>query len=114
MIYHRVTSIVDQHLTQDMACYQLSRSQVSVGLYVNVETRSSISHSHPYYEFILVTRGVPLYHANGSRFSLRPDELLLIRPGVVHTMYCPDDKSSYERLILQVNADFMDLVLREF
>jgi hypothetical protein len=58
MAYHRLKSIVDQHLTQDMANYQLSRSLVSVGYYVNVETRSSIAHSHPYYEFILVRRGV--------------------------------------------------------
>ena len=63
MPYHRVESVVDQHLTQDMANYQLSRSLVSVGYYVNVETRSSIAHSHPYYELILVRRGVLWYTA---------------------------------------------------
>lgn len=111
MAYHHVESVVDQHLTQDMANYQLSRNLISVGYYVNVQTRSSIAHSHPYYEFILVRRGVCEYHSSGTRFLLHPDEMLLISPGTVHTMVCPKDSSSYERLILQVNADFMAQVL---
>lgn len=114
MAYHRVESVVDQHLTQDMANFQLSRSLVSVGYYVNVQTRSSIAHSHPYYEFILVRRGVCEYHSNGARFFLHPDELLIVAPGTVHTMLCPEDATSYERLILQVNADFMAQVLTAF
>ena len=111
MAYHRVESIVDQHLTQDMANYQLSRSLVSVGYYVNVETRSSIAHYHPYYELILVRRGVCEYHSNGDRFLLHPDELLLLAPGTVHTMLDLKDSSSYERLILQVDAGFMASIL---
>lgn len=111
MAYHRVASIVDQHLTQDMANYQLSRSLVSVGYYVNVQTRSSIAHSHPYYEFILVRRGICEYHSNGARFFLHPDEMLIIAPGTVHTMLCQEDSPSYERLILQVDADFMTQVI---
>ena len=114
MVYHRVESVVDQHLTQDMANFQLSRSLVSVGYDVNVQTRSSIAHSHPYYEFILVRRGVCEYHSNGARFFLHPDELLIVAPGTVHTMLCPEDASSYERLILQVDADFMAQVLTAF
>ncbi|MBQ7600024.1 MAG: AraC family transcriptional regulator [Clostridia bacterium] len=113
MAYHRVQSVIDQHLTQDMANYQLSRSLVSVGHYVNVETRSSIPHSHPYYEFILVRTGVCEYFANGSRFLLHPDELLVIAPRTVHTMICRDDSSRYERLILQVDADFMNQILAD-
>ena len=109
--YHHVESIVDQHLTQDMANYQLSRNLVSVGYYVNVETRSSIAHSHPYHEFILVRRGVCEYLANGERFRLHPDEMLLLTPGTVHTMLCLEDASRYERLILQVDAAFMAQVL---
>ncbi len=114
MSYHRLTSIVDQHLTQDMANYQLSRNLVSVGYYVNRETRSSIAHSHPYYEFILVRRGICEYHANGGRFFLHPDEMLILSPGTVHTMLCPEEASSYERLILQVDAEFMSQVLVSF
>ena len=114
MAYHRVESIVDQHLTQDMANFQLSRSLVSVGYYVNVETRSSIAHYHPYYEFILVRRGISEYLSNGGRFFLHPDEMLLIAPGTVHTMLCPAESSSYERLILQVDADFMERSLADF
>ena len=113
MAYHQVESVVDQHLTQDMANYQLSRSFVSIGFYVNVQTRSSIAHSHPYYELILVHRGVCEYHPSGSRFFLHPDEMLLIAPGTVHTMICPSDSSRYERLILQVNAAFMHQVLSD-
>ena len=111
MAYHHVESVVDQHLTQDMANYQLSRSLVSVGYYVNVETRSSIAHYHPYYEFILVRRGSCEYCSGGARFLLHPDELLLISPGTVHAMLCPEASESYERLILQVDADFMAHVL---
>ncbi len=113
MAYHRVESIVDQHLTQDMANYQLSRSLISVGYYVNVETRSSIAHYHPYYEIILVRRGVCEYRANGGCFFLHPDEMLFISPGTVHAMNCPEDSSSYERLILQIDAEFMQQVLAE-
>ncbi len=114
MGFHRVESVVDQHLTQDMANLQLSRNLVSVGYYVNVQTRSSIAHSHPFYEFILVRRGVCEYHSSGARFFLHPDELLIIAPGTVHTMLCPEDAPRYERLILQVDADFMARVLTTF
>ncbi len=107
MAYHQVKSIVDQHLTQDMANFQLSRSLVSVGYYVNLETRSSIAHYHPYYEFILVRKGVCEYFCEGGRFSLHPDEMLLIPPGTVHAMSCPEGFSSYERLILQVDREFI-------
>ena len=96
-----------------MANFQLSRNLVSIGYYVNVQTRSSIAHSHPYYEFILVRRGICEYLSGGKRFLLHPDEMLLISPGTVHTMICPDDSSSYERLILQVNAAFMVQVLSD-
>lgn len=109
--YHQVQSIVDQHLTQDMANFQLSRNLVSVGYYVNVEMRSSIAHSHPYYEFILVRKGVCEYFSNGSSFSLHPDEMLILSPGTVHTMICPEDASSYERLILQIDAEFAAQIL---
>ena len=102
---------MDQHLTQDTANFQLSRNLVSVGYYVNVLTRSSIAHSHPYFEFILVRRGICEYLSGGKRFLLHPDEMLLISPGTVHTMICPSDSSSYERLILQVDAEFMVQVL---
>ena len=114
MVYHRLESVIDQHLTQDTANYQLSRSLVSVGYYVNVQTRSSIAHSHPYFEFILVRCGVCEYLSNGARFFLHPDELLLISPGTVHTMLCPADSPVYERLILQVDAEFMAQVLGSF
>ena len=109
--YHQVESVVDQHLTQDTANFQLSRNLVSVGYYVNVLTRSSIAHSHPYFEFILVRRGICEYFSGGKRFFLHPNEMLLISPGTVHTMICPSDSSSYERLILQVDAEFMVQVL---
>ena len=111
--YHQVESVVDQHLTQDTANFQLSRNLVSVGYYVNVLTRSSIAHSHPYFEFILVRRGICEYLSGGKRFLLHPDEMLLISPGTVHTMICPSDSSSYERLILQVDAEFMVQVLND-
>ena len=111
MAYHRITSVVDQHLTEDMAKYQLSHGHLSIGYYVNQETKHSIVHSHPFYEYILVKKGTTEYHANGARFFLRPGEMLLISPNVLHAMYCSAEDESYERLILQVNAEFMDQVL---
>ena len=78
---------MDQHLTQDTANFQLSRNLVSVGICE--------------------------YLSGGKRFLLHPDEMLLISPGTVHTMICPSDSSSYERLILQVDAEFMVQVLND-
>ena len=109
MAYQQVESIVDKYLTQDMASLQLSL--VSVGYYVNVQPRSTIAHSHPYYEFILMRRGVAEYLANGERFFLHPDEMLMIAPGTVHTMLCAQEAPSYERLILQVDGAFMAQIL---
>jgi len=111
MAYHRITSVVDQHLTEDMAKYQLSHGQLSIGYYMNQETKHSIIHSHPFYEYILVKKGIAEYHVNGARFFLRPGEMLLISPDVLHAMHCADAEESYERLILQINAAFMEQVL---
>lgn len=113
MAYHQLTSVVDLNLTEDMANYQLSRGFVSVGFYVNMESRRSIVHRHPFYEYILVRKGSPVYQANGSRFSLGPDEMLLIAPGVPHAMSCREGDTSYERTILQINAAFLDRVMGE-
>ncbi|MCR5088720.1 MAG: AraC family transcriptional regulator, partial [Oscillospiraceae bacterium] len=111
MPYRPITSVVDQQLTDDLANFQLSRELVSVGCYVNRETRKSILHSHPYYEYILVRKGTPEYLANGSRFSLHPDQMLLIPPGVPHLVYCGPDNAVYERLIVQIDAHFMEEAL---
>ena len=40
-------------------------------------------------------------------FSLLFTSEVVAFPGTVHTMLCPEESESYERLILQVNADFM-------
>ena len=112
MAYHQMTSVVDQHLTQDAANYQLSHELVSLGNYVNLETRRSIVHSHPYFEFILVRKGRPEYMTNGSRFPVHPGEMLLIAPGVAHAVFCGPDNAIYERLILQINAGFLTELLR--
>ena len=112
MTYHWPGSIVDQQLTEDMANYQVSHGSVSIAYYVNVETRRSIVHSHPYYEYILVRKGKADYQANGQSFSLYPDEMVLLAPGVSHVMSCEADQGSYERMILQINASFMDEILK--
>lgn len=113
MGYHWTGSIVDQYLTEDMANYQISHGYVSMAYFVNVQARHSILHSHPYYECIIVRKGKAEYLVNGQSFSLYPDEMLFITPGVPHIMSCEEGETSYERMILQINAKFLRKVMQD-
>ena len=95
-------SYADQNLTQELAARRLPRDKVVVGWYTNRQVRQSVTHAHPYHEYIYMVSGRAWYHVDGSRYELRPGELLLIPPGTVHTGYY----DTYDRLILQVDDGF--------
>lgn len=97
-----MTLYADQNITQELANRRLPLDKVVVGWYSNREVHKSVTHSHPYHEYIYMIGGKALYLVDGSRYELHPGELMLIPPGVVHTGFY----DTYDRLILQIDDAF--------
>ena len=97
-----MTPYADQNITQELANRRLPLDKVVVGWYSNREVHKSVTHSHPYHEYIYMIGGKALYLVDGSRYELHPGELMLIPPGVVHTGFY----DTYDRLILQIDDAF--------
>lgn len=98
----------DQNITPELANRRLALDKVVVGWYSNRQVHQSVTHSHPYHEYILMISGKALYHVDGSRYELHPGEMMLIPPGTVHTGFY----DTYDRLLLQVDDLFWRDTLR--
>ncbi len=103
-----MTPYADQNITQEVANSRLPLDKVVVGWYSNRQVHQSVTHSHPYHEYIFMVSGKALYHVDGSRYELHPGELMLIPPGTVHTGFY----DTYDRLIIQMDDAFWRETLR--
>lgn len=103
-----MTPYADQNITQELANRRLPLDKVVVGWYSNRQVHQSVTHSHPYHEYIYMEGGKALYHVDGSRYELHPGELMLIPPGTVHTGFY----DTYDRLIIQMDDPFWHETLR--
>lgn len=61
-------------------------------------------HCHAHYEIIYVVNGAGKYVIEGERYELRPDTLMLFRPGEFHYVDVRPD-ARYERYVLHFSAD---------
>lgn len=103
-----MTPYADQNITQEVANRRLPLDKVVVGWYSNRQVHQSVTHSHPYHEYIYMVSGKALYHVDGSRYELHPGELMLFPPGTVHTGFY----DTYDRLIIQMDDPFWHEALR--
>ena len=92
----------DPNITPEEARRRLPLDKVVVGWYSNRRVRQSVTHYHPYHEYIYMASGKAHYYVNGGQYELHPGELMLIPPGVVHTGYY----DTYDRLIMQIDDAF--------
>ncbi len=97
-----VTPYPDQNITPEEANRRLPLDKVVVGWYSNRRVHQSVTHFHPYHEYIYMVSGKARYYVDGSQYELNPGELMLIPPGVVHTGYY----DTYDRLIIQIDDAF--------
>ena len=104
-----VTPYADQNITPEEANRRLPLDKVVVGWYSNRRVHQSVTHSHPYHEYIYMISGKAHYYVEGSQYELNPGELMLIPPGVVHTGYY----DTYDRLIIQMDDFFWRQTVRQ-
>ena len=97
-----IPSYPDPNITVEEARRRLPLDKVVVGWYSNRRVRQSVTHYHPYHEYIYMASGKAHYYVNGGQYDLHPGELMLIPPGVVHTGYY----DTYDRLIIQIDDAF--------
>ena len=101
-MHPHILSYADPNITAEEANRRLPRDKVVVGWYSNRKVRQSVTHYHPYHEYIYMISGRAYYHVDGARYELHPGEMMLIPPGVVHTGYY----DTYDRLIIQIDDAF--------
>ena len=97
-----VTPYADQNITPEEANRRLTMDKVVVGWYSNRRVHQSVTHYHPYHEYIYMISGKSQYYVSGGQYELHPGELMLIPPGMVHTGYY----DTYDRLIIQIDDAF--------
>jgi len=64
-------------------------------------------HCHDVYEIYLITEGHIDYLIEGKRYSLSPQSLLLVRPGVLHGRKVPDNMA-YQRYAVHFSASAIE------
>ncbi len=64
-------------------------------------------HHHDFYEIFFFLGGNVSYRAEGQIYHLKPGDILLINPMVLHQPIIASDGPDYERIILWVDKDFL-------
>ena len=64
-------------------------------------------HHHDFYEVFFFLGGNVSYRAEGRLYHLKPGDVLLISPMVLHQPILNSDSADYERIILWVDRDYL-------
>lgn len=64
-------------------------------------------HHHDFYEIYFFQSGNVQYNIESRSYLLTPGDVLLISPNELHQPVFVDKAASYERVVLQVNKDFL-------
>ena len=72
-----IPSYPDPNITVEEARRRLPLDKVVVGWYSNRRVRQSVTHYHPYHEYIYMASGKAHYYVNGGQYDLHPGELML-------------------------------------
>lgn len=65
-------------------------------------------HHHDFYEVFFFLGGKVTYRAEGQIYHLKPGDILLINPMVLHQPVIASDSPDYERIILWVDRGFLE------
>lgn len=65
-------------------------------------------HHHDFYEVFFFLGGKVTYRAEGQLYHLKPGDILLINPMVLHQPIIASDSPDYERIILWVDKDYLE------
>ncbi|MBQ6824449.1 MAG: helix-turn-helix domain-containing protein [Clostridia bacterium] len=65
-------------------------------------------HHHDFYEVFFFLGGNVSYRAEGQLFHLKPGDVLLINPMVLHQPIIASDSPDYERIILWIDKDYLN------
>lgn len=70
-------------------------------------------HSHDFYELYFFIDGSVMYYIEEKTFELIPGDVLIIPPGKMHRPVISDTEAVYERIVLWVNAGFLNSISDE-
>ena len=65
-------------------------------------------HHHDFYEVFFFLGGKVTYRAEGQIYHLKPGDILLINPMVLHQPIIASDSPDYERIILWVDRGYLE------
>ncbi len=67
-------------------------------------------HHHDFYEVFFFLGGKVTYRAEGQVYHLKPGDILLINPMVLHQPIIASDSPDYERIILWVDRGYLEKI----
>lgn len=65
-------------------------------------------HDHDFYEVYFLLMGDVSYWVEGQTYHLQPGDFLLINPTVLHRPIVAESTSTYERIVLWIDKEYLD------
>lgn len=85
----------------------MNKQNFEIFHYNQMTPREVTVHHHDFYEVFFFLGGNVSYRAEGQLYRLKPGDVLLISPMVLHQPILNSDTTDYERIILWVDRDYL-------
>ena len=79
--------------------------------YKDANPQDGEMHHHDYYEVCCLLGGEVEYLVDGHTYRLNPGDLLLINPMELHRHILHNEETTYERIVLWINVDYLNNLL---
>lgn len=86
---------------------RMSRNTFEIFHYRDSNMTEVALHHHDFYEVYFFLSGSVSYNIESRSYRLSPGDLLLISPSELHQPVFTDDRKNYERIVLWINAAFL-------
>jgi len=86
---------------------RMSRNTFEIFHYRDNNMTEVALHHHDFYEVYFFLSGSVSYNIESRSYRLSPGDLLLISPSELHQPVFTDDRKNYERIVLWINAAFL-------
>lgn len=86
---------------------KMSRNTFEIFHYKDGTAQEVALHHHDFYEVYFFLSGNVSYNIESRSYRLSPGDILLISPHELHQPLFPPEKQSYERIVLWLNAGFL-------
>lgn len=91
----------------------MSDTNFQIDHYSNKDFKTVQLHSHDFFELYYFVSGKASYIVENDKYTLRPNDILLIPPNSLHQLDIQDSSMTYERYVLWLNPNYINSLSTE-